>query len=120
VEGQIAGHAAAGKPERAESLLRERAGWHHFRKALAQTFSLRPELKTLPAPETTVCRCEDVTLAQLRQFSDWREAKLHSRCGMGPCQGRVCGPAVRHLLGWNPESVRPPVSPARVRSLISS
>jgi hypothetical protein len=42
------------------------------------------------------------------------------RCGMGPCQGRVCGPAVRHLLGWNPESVRPPVSPARVHSLISS
>jgi NADPH-dependent 2,4-dienoyl-CoA reductase/sulfur reductase-like enzyme len=120
VEGQIAGHAAAGKPARAESLFRKRAAWHHFRKALAQTFSLRPELKTLASPVTVVCRCEDVTLAQLRQFSNWREAKLQSRCGMGPCQGRVCGPAVRHLLGWNPDSVRPPVSPARVHSLISS
>ena len=120
VEGQIAGHVAAGKPERAESLLRKRAAWHHFRKALAQTFSLRPELQTLAAPETVVCRCEDVTLAQLRQYASWREAKLHVRCGMGPCQGRVCGSATRHLFGWNPESVRPPICPARVHSLISS
>jgi hypothetical protein len=36
---------------------------------------------------------------------------------MGPCQGRVCGPAVEFLTGWHAESVRPPVYPARVQDL---
>jgi hypothetical protein len=36
---------------------------------------------------------------------------------MGPCQGRVCGGAVEFLLGWKPDSVRPPVFPARIESL---
>jgi D-hydroxyproline dehydrogenase subunit alpha len=38
---------------------------------------------------------------------------------MGPCQGRICGPAVQFLLGWQTESIRPPVFPARVASLLS-
>jgi hypothetical protein len=37
---------------------------------------------------------------------------------MGPCQGRICGVAVEFLLGWQSESVRPPVLPARVRSMM--
>jgi NADPH-dependent 2,4-dienoyl-CoA reductase/sulfur reductase-like enzyme len=119
VEGQIAGYAAAGKLERAETLLPQRASWHRFRTSLAKAFALRPELRSLATPETIVCRCEDVSLAQLRPFDHWREAKLHARCGMGPCQGRVCGPATTTLFGWGMESVRPPVCPAKVHSLIS-
>lgn len=38
---------------------------------------------------------------------------------MGPCQSRVCGPAVEFLKGWKVESVRPPVLPARLGSLLS-
>jgi hypothetical protein len=64
-----------------------------------------------------ICRCEDVTLARVRHCAGWREAKLHTRCGMGPCQGRVCGGAVEFLFGWKAESVRPPVFPARIESL---
>ena len=45
------------------------------------------------------------------------EAKLQTRCGMGPCQSRVCGPAVEFLLGWKPDSVRPPLFPVSVNSL---
>ena len=50
-------------------------------------------------------------------YGSWREAKLQSRCGMGPCQGRLCGPAVEFLLDWKPESVRPPIFPARLDHL---
>jgi NADPH-dependent 2,4-dienoyl-CoA reductase/sulfur reductase-like enzyme len=119
-EGQIAGLAATNNRVGAEALFHERSSWHQFRQRLAEAFVLRQELKKLPTADTIICRCEDVRLEQLRPFGNWREAKLHSRCGMGPCQGRVCGPATRHLLGWHPESARPPISPARVRSLISS
>ena len=119
VEGQIAGWAAAGELSRAEALFAQRASWHRFRSNLEKTYDLRPELKFLADGETKVCRCEDVSWERLRQFQSWREAKLHARCGMGPCQGRVCGPVTKALLGWGAESVRPPVCPAKVESLIA-
>jgi NADPH-dependent 2,4-dienoyl-CoA reductase/sulfur reductase-like enzyme len=119
IEGQIAGYAASGNNAKAERLFQQRAAWHRFRSALALAFSLRPELKFLAQDETLVCRCEDVSLARMRQFTNWREAKLQSRCGMGACQGRICGAAAKFILGWGMESVRPPILPARVGSLIS-
>jgi len=119
-EGQIAGYAASGQTARAEALLPQRASWHSFRESLAKAYALRPELKTLATNETLLCRCEDVTLGRVRQFSGWREAKLLTRCGMGSCQGRVCGAAAKIVLGWGAESVRPPVLPARVSSLITT
>ncbi len=117
VEGQIAGLAAANQASMAQRLFRQQKSARRFAKVLDQTFQLRPELRTLPQPETIVCRCEDVPYSRLRQHSSWRAAKLQSRCGMGPCQGRICGPATQFLLKWNPDSVRPPVFPARVESL---
>jgi D-hydroxyproline dehydrogenase subunit alpha len=120
VEGEIAGLAAVGKYDDARQLFSVRAKHRRFAELLNQTFALREELKQLPAPETIVCRCEDVTFARLRTHSSWRSAKLQTRCGMGPCQGRVCGGAVEFLFGWRAESVRPPVLPVRVESLISS
>jgi len=120
VEGEIAGLAAVGETNRARSLFGSRRQAHRFARALKRTFDLRPELKNLPKAETMVCRCEDVPYAKLKQHSSWRAAKLQTRCGMGPCQGRVCGPAVKLLFGWNPDSVRPPVFPARVESLATS
>jgi len=119
VEGQIAGYAASGEKAKAERLFSRRASWHKFRAALAEAFALRPELRTLASDDTLLCRCEDVPLGRVKQFSGWREAKLHSRCGMGACQGRVCGAASKFLLGWGMESVRPPLLPARVASLIT-
>jgi NADPH-dependent 2,4-dienoyl-CoA reductase/sulfur reductase-like enzyme len=119
VEGQIAGYAAAGQSAKAEALFPERARWHRFRARLASSFAVRPELKSLATDDTLFCRCEDVTFKTVRQFGSWREAKLHSRCGMGPCQGRVCGAAARFVFGWSVNSVRPPVLPVRVASLIS-
>lgn len=120
VEGQIAGYAATGLPERARALFAQRTAARHFAGLLEETFALREELRALAAPETLVCRCEDVTQARLARHAGWRSAKLHTRCGMGPCQGRVCGPAVEFIFGWRVESVRPPIFPARVESLVIS
>jgi NADPH-dependent 2,4-dienoyl-CoA reductase/sulfur reductase-like enzyme len=119
VQGQIAGYSAAGQPGRAQALFPQRAAWNRFRDALSHAFALRPELKKLATDDTIVCRCEDVTLGQMRRFSGWRDGKLQSRCGMGPCQGRICGAAAAHVLGWSVDSVRPPFLPARVKSLVS-
>ena len=118
VEGEIAGLAAADKREAARKLFPIREKHRKFADLLNRTFALREELKHLAAPETIVCRCEDVTFERLRSHSSWRSAKLQTRCGMGPCQGRVCGGAVEFLFGWRAESVRPPALPVRVESLI--
>ena len=120
LEGQIAGYAAAGRPDSARRLFANRNKMRRFAAALELAFALRPELKELARPETLVCRCEDVSLSRLREHSSWRAAKLLTRCGMGPCQGRVCGPALEFLLDWKPESVRPPVFPVRVESLVAA
>jgi NADPH-dependent 2,4-dienoyl-CoA reductase/sulfur reductase-like enzyme len=117
VEGQIAGLAASGHTTEANALFAKRGKARRFAKLLDRTFRLRSELSRLSLPETMVCRCEDVPYSRLRQCKSWRSAKLHTRCGMGPCQGRVCGPATEFLFNWSPDSVRPPVFPARVETL---
>jgi NADPH-dependent 2,4-dienoyl-CoA reductase/sulfur reductase-like enzyme len=120
LEGQIAGYSAAGRQDSARRLFANRNKMRWFAAALERAFALRPELQELARPETLVCRCEDVSLSRLREHSSWRAAKLLTRCGMGPCQGRVCGPALEFLLDWKPDSVRPPVFPVRVESLIAA
>jgi NADPH-dependent 2,4-dienoyl-CoA reductase/sulfur reductase-like enzyme len=117
VEGEVAGYAAAGSGEHAKLLFATRTAHRRFAAALDRAFALRTELRDLPRPDTFVCRCEDVTMERVRACSNWREAKLHTRCGMGPCEGRICGAAVEFLFDWQSESVRPPVFPARVESM---
>jgi NADPH-dependent 2,4-dienoyl-CoA reductase/sulfur reductase-like enzyme len=119
VEGEIAGYGASGNREAARRLFAIRQNGWRFAGAMRQAFALRDELREMAKSDTIVCRCEDVTLGTLEAARDWRSAKLHTRCGMGPCQGRVCGPALEFLKGWKVESVRPPVFPARIGSLLS-
>jgi hypothetical protein len=116
-EGQIAGLAAAGRPATARKLFAERRKAGRFARLLDRTFELRADLKGLPSAETIVCRCEDIPYSRLEGHGSWRAAKLQTRCGMGACQGRVCGPATQFLFQWTPDSVRPPVFPARVESM---
>jgi NADPH-dependent 2,4-dienoyl-CoA reductase/sulfur reductase-like enzyme len=120
IEGQIAGLAVAEQKEKARALFSQREKFRCFAARLASAFALRPELKTLPTENTLLCRCEDVAFGAVRQHHSWRAAKLHTRCGMGPCQGRICGAAAEFLLGWNASSVRPPLFPALISSLASS
>ena len=117
IGGQIAGLAAAGRTTEARALFGKRRKARRFAQLLDRTFRLHSELRSLPLPDTLVCRCEDVSYSRLQEHASWRAAKLQTRCGMGPCQGRVCGPAMEFLFGWSPDSVRPPVFPARVETL---
>lgn len=84
-----------------------------------------------PSGDTIVCRCEEVTA---RQIADTvalgcpgpNQMKVFLRCGMGPCQGRLCGLTVTELIaearGVSPQEVgyyrlRPPVKPITVGEL---
>jgi NADPH-dependent 2,4-dienoyl-CoA reductase/sulfur reductase-like enzyme len=119
IEGQIAGYAATRQHEKAQALFGARRKLRRLALRMNRAFALRDELKSLPQPETIVCRCEDVTLERLRTQNSWNSAKMLTRCGMGPCQGRICGSAVEFLFPWKPGSVRPPVFPVRLESLAS-
>jgi D-hydroxyproline dehydrogenase subunit alpha len=117
VEGEIAGLAAAGVVA-SENLAARRAVHRREAASLERAFALRPELLALADAETIVCRCEDVRWGAIDRRWSARQAKLYTRLGMGPCQGRVCGAALECLLGWPADSVRVPTQPARSRTLI--
>jgi len=123
-EGEIAGLAAAqrydegGDGER--RLARTRTRGRRLAAAMDRAFRPRAELRALARPDTIVCRCEDVDLSALAACGGAREAKLSSRAGMGACQGRVCGPALEFLFGWESDTVRPPARPAALGNLLSS
>jgi D-hydroxyproline dehydrogenase subunit alpha len=117
-EGRIAGLDASGLDvPRADLRLRERA--LAFARSLDRAFAPDPDLRKLCRPDTLVCRCEDVPASALAQFGAWREAKLVTRCGMGPCQGRVCGTACEFLYGWEAPGVREPLFPVAGANLAS-
>jgi NADPH-dependent 2,4-dienoyl-CoA reductase/sulfur reductase-like enzyme len=116
IEGQIAGEAA-GKNKVDEKLLAARAANQSVVRALKEAFGLRAELKALAQADTWLCRCEDVSFGSLRGYKSWREAKLQTRCGMGACQGKICGPATGFLFGWKVDCARPPLFPVRCESL---
>lgn len=84
-----------------------------LRRFLDQAY--RPGLAAGPVTdETMICRCEQVSAGALRQAvrdgaRGPAQAKVFTRCGMGLCQGRVCGNAVTRLIaqeaGLSPEDV---------------
>ena len=117
VEGCIAGLAAAGTETLPAGLLRARHHHQQFAIRLRAAFELRDELRAMPSDETIVCRCEDVFWREIRGHAGMRDAKLNSRCGMGPCQGKVCAPALGFLCGWEEEGVREPFVPVRMSSM---
>jgi thioredoxin reductase/bacterioferritin-associated ferredoxin len=74
-----------------------------FGQAISRMMSLRPGLVASIPRETVVCRCEDVTRATIEDAA--RRGALHvnqvkstTRCGMGPCQGRMCGDTAAELV----------------------
>ncbi len=117
-EGRVAGLSVldrqASSAER-RGVRRARA----FATLLGESFAPTPALRTLCAPSTMVCRCEDVRAAQLAPHATWRAAKLQTRVGMGACQGRVCGAACSFLYGWEAAGSRPPVFPVCAATLAS-
>jgi bacterioferritin-associated ferredoxin len=87
----------------------EAAPWRRQRNREA---AVRPFLDALyrpadqwrqPADDTVVCRCEEVSAGTIRQLAAQgclgpNQMKSFTRCGMGPCQGRMCGLTVSEIL----------------------
>ncbi|SAL26356.1 FAD-dependent oxidoreductase [Caballeronia telluris] len=121
VEGALAAYAALGIDDaRVATERRARERWRRFGARVAAAFELGDEARRLPSPDTLICRCEDVSVGALAPHANWRDAKLHTRCGMGPCQGRVCGAAASAYFGWDVGAPREPFSPARIDTLIAA
>jgi len=71
--------------------------------AMSRLTRQRPGLTAAIPPGTVVCRCEDVTRAEIDAAIDdgatgMNQLKHFTRCGMGPCQGRSCADAAAELL----------------------
>lgn len=102
------------------------------RKKLIRELYPRPFVDQLYAPrfglydvedDVLVCRCEGVTAGEIRQalgdgYLDINTIKGVTRCGMGPCQGRMCGMALAEIIADHRGmavrdvgalSIRPPV-----------
>ena len=83
-----------------------------IQNALNRHLAIRPFLDAyyriaepalVPLDETLVCRCEEVTVGQIRDVialgcSGPNQAKAFTRCGMGPCQGRLCAATVEQIF----------------------
>ena len=117
VEGEIAGYSASDDRDHAVLLFEKRRKEQLFAGRLDEAFALRPELQSIVTDDTIVCRCEDVAFGVIRHHADVRDAKLQTRCGMGPCQGRICGPPMQFILGWERDRVRPPFVPVTIGAL---
>jgi NADPH-dependent 2,4-dienoyl-CoA reductase/sulfur reductase-like enzyme len=112
------------------------------RRTLTRELAVRPFLDELyrppqwigsPADDTIVCRCEEVTAGRVREMGRLgcagpNQTKFFSRCGMGPCQGRLCGITVTQILAEarheTPQQigayrVRAPIKPIPLHSLAS-
>jgi len=120
LEGQVAGWAAAGNEAKIQANLPRLRRHRRFAQQLDSAFALRNELRKLADAETVVCRCEDVLHQELTKCSSWREAKLHTRCGMGACQGRICGAVAEILFGWKCGGTRPPIFPSSVSAVAAA
>ncbi|MEW5961584.1 MAG: NAD(P)/FAD-dependent oxidoreductase [Chloroflexota bacterium] len=134
VEGQVAGLAAAAQVKANGSDWRASAAVsgglkrlqpalqreQRFQRFYGELFTPGPGLDELAEPDTIICRCEGVSRGQIaetvRQGADTLDAvKALTRCGMGNCQGRVCGPLVTATVAQEAGRTRAETGQFRVR-----
>lgn len=98
-----------------------------FGEILGQMFPTKSGLLSLAHEDTILCRCEEITLGEVRAAVDagartMAEVKMITRAGMGNCQGRMCERSVSAAVLQNKISgvdqaavgmytVRPPLQP---------
>lgn len=103
IEGEIAGLAASGQKIE-QSLLNQRVRKQRFADALRRTYPVRDGWRSWITSDTTICRCEEVNLAEITESvdelgaEDSRTSKLFTRAGMGLCQGRMCSRNVSEIV----------------------
>ena len=137
LEGQFAaisvalanGNLSSAQAENKYKLLRSKlVNQKKFGKVLEELFSPKPGLIDLADDETIICRCEEITLGEIKAAVSQgartiAEIKMITRSGMGNCQGRMCENSIMNLLiknlnidGISPQSIgyysiRPPLHP---------
>lgn len=139
LQGELAALGIAARLGRLSDAERERHA-APLRTGLEANLRIRPfldavyqarEENRIPADEVMVCRCEEVTAGELRKFvalgcAGPNQAKSFGRCGMGPCQGRMCGLTVTEVIakarGVSAAEVgyyriRPPIKPITLGEL---
>jgi bacterioferritin-associated ferredoxin len=139
LKGRLAGLEAARalgaidareRDARAAPVLAELERHLPIRPFIDQLFMPRPGLQA-PADDVIVCRCESVTAGRIREAVALgcvgpNQVKAFTRCGMGPCQGRMCGLPVAEIIararGVDIETlgtfnVRPPLKPLSLQEL---
>jgi NADPH-dependent 2,4-dienoyl-CoA reductase/sulfur reductase-like enzyme len=101
-----------------------------FSKIRIHTFQEKEPFRFVPSDSTIVCRCENVTYAEVKKYlnEDWSSAseiKAETRVGMGTCQGKQCGYALNrlctspHLEPSNKfTSIRAPIRPLPISALL--
>jgi NAD(P)H-nitrite reductase large subunit len=134
IEGRIAGLAAAKEvkaegaenrqgaaiPDSIEKLRSTLRQERRFQQLYSQLFTPGSGLDQLAQADTILCRCEGVTPKEIReavgQGADTLDAvKALTRCGMGNCQGRVCGPLVAAVMARETGRSRGEVGQFRAR-----
>ncbi|WP_349963204.1 NAD(P)/FAD-dependent oxidoreductase [Rhizobium sp. ZPR3] len=112
-------------------LQRQRRRFLRGRDFLDALYAPRQAFLAPPDPQTIVCRCEEITAGKLREAVALgppgpNQLKTFVRCGMGPCQGRLCAATVTEIMaaekGMNPSEIgtyrlRSPVKPVRLAEL---
>lgn len=140
-QGELAGQQAAASLGLLTVEAAQRQG-ASARGAMRRHLAARPFLDALYAPDpqfldppdsTVVCRCEEVSAGDVRRYVELgclgpNQAKAYGRCGMGPCQGRLCGLTVSEIMaaarGVSPDEIgyyriRPPIKPVTLGEVAS-
>ena len=123
---------APDRPVPDDQAIRQRLARHERGRAFLDTLFEPSAAHRIPAAaDTIVCRCEEVTAGQIRGLTALgcegpNQMKSFIRCGMGPCQGRLCALTVTEVMaearGVTPAEVgtyrlRPPVKPITLAEL---
>lgn len=123
--------SAQERDRKAESVQAELARASRGRRFLDVLYQPAKGFRVPEKNDTVVCRCEEVTAGKLREMvalgvAGPNQMKSFLRCGMGPCQGRLCGLTVTELIadarGVTPAEVggyrlRPPIKPVTLGEL---
>ena len=141
LQGQVAGRNILGKlgrfsaketKRRAQALEPALKREARFISMVKDRLQVQPGLFELVDDDTIVCRCEMVTARQIKAAihdgaQEIRGVKLRTRCGMGPCQSRLCESTVRHLVAQETNrpkdeigtmTIRPPLMPVLIKDII--
>lgn len=98
---------------------------HLSARALLDHLYYPPASVLTPPDNVMVCRCEEITSGEIRTAlkngcAGPNQVKAFLRCGMGPCQGRMCGTTLTNLTSSTHEipiedagflTVRAPIRP---------